>query len=174
MWNTGDHHSFAATATVILAFAVCWLVVRTKIEERYALYSSFVCISAARAGIVVVLSFIFLYLRAAVSLPRPLRHGSGSSPSRSITQYIAFAMSTTNAAITQIHKKLEDRPGKMGVARARCAWLGKSPFRRSAPSFIAAWLWVAAHAVRAFSVPFTLAEQGQLAIVGHAWHLWDE
>ena len=126
MWNTVVITLFAATATVLLAFAVSWLVVRTKVKGRYAL-DSLLFASHAVPGIVVALSFIFLYLEP------PFRslglYGTVWIVSLAlITQYIAFASRTTNAAITRSWKK----QGKL-AARARCASPGKLPFRSSAP-----------------------------------------
>jgi iron(III) transport system permease protein len=170
MWNTVIITLVAATATVLLAFAVSWLVVRTKIKGRYAL-DSLLFASHAVPGIVVALSFIFLYLKP------PFRslglYGTVWIVSLAlITQYIAFATRTTNAAITQIHKELEDAGEVSGASPLRVAWQITFPLIR--PAFIAAWLWVAAHAVRAFSVPLMLASRDSWPLSVMLWHLWDE
>jgi iron(III) transport system permease protein len=170
MWNTVMITMFAATATVLLAFAVSWLVVRTKVKGRYAL-DSLLFASHAVPGIVVALSFIFLYLEP------PFRslglYGTVWIISLAlITQYIAFATRTTNAAITQIHKELEEAGEVSGASPLRVAWQITFPLIR--PAFIAAWLWVAAHAVRAFSVPLMLASRDSWPVSVMLWHLWDE
>ena len=170
MWNTVIITLFAATATVLLAFAVSWLVVRTKVKGRYAL-DSLLFASHAVPGIVVALSFIFLYLEP------PFRslglYGTVWIVSLAlITQYIAFASRTTNAAITQIHKELEEAGEVSGASPLRVAWQITFPLIR--PAFIAAWLWVAAHAVRAFSVPLMLASRDSWPLSVMLWHLWDE
>ncbi|HEY3150937.1 MAG TPA: iron ABC transporter permease [Candidatus Binatia bacterium] len=169
-WNTLVITLFAATATVVLAFAVSWLVVRTKLKGRYAL-DSLLFASHAVPGIVVALSFIFLYLEP------PFRslglYGTVWIVSLAlITQYIAFATRTTNAAITQIHKELEEAGEVSGASQLRVAWQITFPLVR--PAFIAAWLWVAAHAVRAFSVPLMLAGRDSWPLSVMLWHLWDE
>jgi iron(III) transport system permease protein len=170
MWNTVVITVFAATATVLLAFAVSWLVVRTKVKGRYAL-DSLLFASHAVPGIVVALSFIFLYLQP------PFRslglYGTVWIISLAlITQYIAFATRTTNAAITQIHKELEEAGEVSGAGQLRVVWQITLPLIR--PAFIAAWLWVAAHAIRAFSVPLMLASRDSWPLSVMLWHLWDE
>ncbi|HET8563658.1 MAG TPA: hypothetical protein VFM35_07300, partial [Candidatus Binatia bacterium] len=61
-WNTIIITLFTATITVALAFAVSWLVVRTRVKGRYTL-DSLTFASHAVPGVVVALSFIFLYLQ---------------------------------------------------------------------------------------------------------------
>src|SRR4029434_6751914 len=54
----------------------------------------------------------------------------------------------------------------------RLAWQITFPLIR--PAFIAAWLWVAAHAVRAFSVPLMLTSRDSWPVSVMLWHLWNE
>jgi iron(III) transport system permease protein len=169
-WNTIVITTFTATGTVALAFAISWLVVRTKVKGRFAL-DSLTFASHAIPGVVVALSFIFLYLQP------PFRslglYGSVWVISLAlITQYVAFATRTTNAAVTQIHKELEEAAEVSGASRLRVAW--QITFPLIGPAFIAAWIWVAAHAVRAFSVPLMLASRDSWPVAVMLWHLWDE
>lgn len=169
-WNTVIITFFTATATVALAFAVSWLVVRTKVKGRFAL-DGLTFASHAVPGVVVALSFIFLYLQP------PFRslglYGTVWIVSLAlITQYIAFATRTTNAAVTQIHKELEEAGEVSGASQMRIVWQITFPLIR--PAFIAAWIWVAAHAVRAFSIPLMLASRDSWPLSVMLWHLWDE
>lgn len=170
IWNTIVVTAFTATGTVVLAFAISWLVVRSKLKGRFAL-DSLTFASHAIPGVVVALSFIFLYLQP------PFRslglYGSVWVISLAlITQYIAFATRTTNAAVTQIHKELEEAAEVSGASRVRIVW--QITFPLIGPAFIAAWIWVAAHAIRAFSVPLMLASRDSWPIAVMLWHLWDE
>jgi iron(III) transport system permease protein len=169
-WNTIVITLFAATATVGLAFSVSWLVVRTRVKGRYTL-DSLTFASHAVPGVVVALSFIFLYLQA------PFRflglYGTVWIVGLAlITQYIAFASRTTNAAVTQIHKELEEAGAVSGASQLRLAWQITFPLIR--PAAIAVWIWVAAHAVRAFSIPLMLASRESWPLSVMLWHLWDE
>jgi iron(III) transport system permease protein len=159
-----------ATITVALAFSVSWLVVRTKVKGRFAL-DGLTFASHALPGVVVALSFILLYLQP------PFRYlglyGTLWIVSLAlITQYIAFASRTTNAAITQIHRELEEAGEVSGAGRLRIMWQITCPLIW--PAFVAAWIWVAAHAVRAFSIPLFLASRENRTLAVMLWHFWDE
>jgi ABC-type Fe3+ transport system permease subunit len=52
------------------------------------------------------------------------------------------------------------------------AWQITFPLIR--PAFVAAWIWVAAHAVRAFSIPLMLASRDSWPLAVTLWHFWDE
>ncbi|MGH7824647.1 MAG: ABC transporter permease [Candidatus Binatia bacterium] len=169
-WNTVVITLFTATATVALAFAVSWLVVRTRIKGRFAV-DGLTFASHAVPGIVVALSFIFLYLQP------PFRslglYGTVWLVSLAlITQYIAFATRTTNAAVMQIHKELEEAGAVSGANAVRVAWQITFPLIR--PACVAAWIWIAAHAIRAFSIPLMLASRDSWPVSVMLWHLWDE
>jgi iron(III) transport system permease protein len=159
-----------ATATVALAFSISWLVVRTRLRGRFAL-DGLTFASHAVPGVVVALSFILLYLQP------PFRffglYGTLWIVAMAlITQYVAFASRTTNAAITQVHKELEEAAEVSGAGRLRIMWQITCPLIW--PAFVAAWVWVAAHAVRAFSIPLLLASRENRTLAVMLWHYWDE
>ena len=169
-WNTIVITVVTATATVALAFSVSWLVVRTKVRGRFAL-DGLTFASHAVPGVVVALSFILLYLQP------PFRYlglyGTIWIISLAlITQYVAFASRSTNAAITQIHRELEEAGEVSGAGRLQIIWQITYPLIR--PAFVAAWIWVAAHAVRAFSIPLLLASRENRTLAVMLWHYWDE
>ena len=169
-WNTVVVTVITATATVALAFSVSWLVVRTKVRGRYLL-DGLTFASHAVPGVVVALAFIILYLQP------PFRslglYGTVWIISLAMmTQYVAFASRSTNAAITQIHRELEEAGEVSGAGRLRIIWQITYPLIR--PAFVAAWIWVAAHAVRAFSIPLLLASRENRTLSVMLWHYWDE
>ena len=169
-WNTVVVTMVTATVTVALALSVSWLVVRTKLKGRFAL-DGLTFASHAVPGVVVALSFILVYLQP------PFRYlglyGTLWIVSLAlITQYIAFASRTTNAAITQIHRELEEAGEVSGAGRLRIIWQITVPLLW--PAFVAAWIWVAAHAVRAFSIPLFLASRENRTLAVMLWHFWDE
>jgi iron(III) transport system permease protein len=116
LWNTFVITFTTATFTACLAFAVSWLVIRTRLKGRLAL-DGFTFASHAVPGVVVALSFILLYLRP------PFRYlglyGTVWIVSLAlIVQYIAFATRTTNASVLQIHKELEEAGEASGEQNA--------------------------------------------------------
>ncbi len=170
VWNTVVVAVVTATATVALSLCVSWLVIRSKVKGRFAL-DALTFASHAVPGIVVALSFILLYLQP------PFRYlglyGTVWIVSLAlVTQYLAFGTRTTNAAITQIHKELEEAGEAAGAGRVRILWQITFPLIR--PAFVSAWIWVAAHAVRAFSIPLLLASRDNRTLAVMLWHYWDE
>lgn len=169
VWNSLVITLFTATATVGLAFAISWLVVRTRLKGRFSL-DGLIFASHAVPGIVVGLSFIFLYLQP------PFRYlglyGTVWLISLAlITQYVAFATRTTNAAVMQVNKELEEAGEVSGANRIRILWQITLPLIR--PAFVAAWVWVAAHAVRAFSIPLLLSSRESRPLGVMLWQYWD-
>jgi len=169
-WNTVLITVTTATLCVFLSFFVSWIVVRTRIHGRMIL-DSLTFLAHSIPGIVIALAFIFVYLQ------EPFRslhlYGTVWIVSLAlITQYIAFTTRTTNAAITQIHKELEEAARIAGVGRITT--LLRVTFPLVLPAIAAAWIWVAAHAVRAFSVPLMLASEGNWTLSVILWNIWDE
>ncbi|MDP6559220.1 MAG: iron ABC transporter permease [Candidatus Binatia bacterium] len=104
-----------ATLTVLLSFFVSWIVVRTNLRGRFVL-DGLTFLAHAIPGIIIALAFIFVYLQS------PFRsmglYGTVWIISLAlITQYVTFTTRTTNAAITQVHKELEEVSRVSGVGR---------------------------------------------------------
>lgn len=159
-----------ATLTVLLSFFVSWIVVRTKIRGRMAL-DGLAFLAHAVPGIVVALAFIFVYLQP----PFRSLHLYGTVwiiCLALVTQYVAFTTRTTNAAIAQVHKELEEAARISGVGRITTLFRITLPL--VVPAFAAAWIWVAAHAIRSFSVPVMLASEGNWTLSVILWRIWDE
>jgi iron(III) transport system permease protein len=170
VWNTLVITVTTATACVLLSFFVSWLVVRTKIRGRMIL-DGLTFLAHSIPGIVIALAFIFVYLQ------EPFRslqlYGTVWIIALAlITQYVAFTTRATNAAITQVHKELEEAARISGVGRITTLMRVTLPL--ILPAFVAAWIWVAAHAVRAFSVPLMLASEDNLTLSVVLWNIWDE
>jgi iron(III) transport system permease protein len=169
-WNTVVITLTTATVTVLLSFFVSWIVVRTNIRGRMAL-DGLTFLAHSVPGIVIALAFIFVYLQ------EPFRslhlYGTVWIVSLAlITQYIAFTTRSTNAAITQVHKELEEASRISGVGRITT--LVRITLPLVLPAFAAAWIWVAAHAVRSFSVPVMLASEGNWTLSVILWQIWDD
>ena len=169
-WNTVVITLTTATVTVLLSFFVSWIVVRTQIRGRMLL-DGLTFLAHSVPGIVIALAFIFVYLQ------EPFRsmqlYGTVWIVSLAlITQYVAFTTRTTNAAITQVHKELEEAARIAGVGRITTLMRITLPL--VLPAFAAAWIWVAAHAVRSFSVPVMLASEGNWTLSVILWQIWDD
>ena len=168
--NTAIITITTASLTVLLSFFVSWIVVRTQIRGRMTL-DALTFLAHAVPGIVIALAFIFVYLQP----PFRSLHLYGTVwiiTLALVTQYVAFTTRTTNAAITQVHKELEEAARISGVGRITTLLRITLPL--VLPAFAAAWIWVAAHAVRSFSVPVMLASEGNWTLSVILWRIWDE
>jgi iron(III) transport system permease protein len=169
-WNTVVITFGTATLTVLLSFFVSWIVVRTKMRGRMFL-DGLTFLAHAVPGIVIALAFIFVYLQP----PFRSLHLYGTVwiiTLALVTQYVAFTTRTTNAAIAQVHKELEEAARISGVGRITT--LVRITLPLIFPAFAAAWIWVAAHAIRSFSVPVMLASEGNWTLSVILWRIWDE
>jgi len=159
-----------ATLTVFISFFVSWIVVRTKLRGRFFL-DGLTFLAHAVPGIVIALAFIFVYLQYPFNTLG--LYGTVWIISLAlVTQYVAFTTRTTNAAITQVHKELEEAARISGVGRITT--LVRITLPLIFPAVAAAWIWVAAHAVRSFSVPLMLASEDNWTLSMVLWNIWDE
>lgn len=168
--NTAIITISTATLTVLLSFFVSWIVVRTKMRGRMFL-DGLTFLAHAVPGIVIALAFIFVYLQP----PFRSLHLYGTVwivTLALVTQYVAFTTRTTNAAIAQVHRELEEAARISGVGRITTLLRITLPL--VLPAFAAAWIWVAAHAIRSFSVPVMLASEGNWTLSVILWRIWDE
>jgi iron(III) transport system permease protein len=89
-----------------------------------------------------------------------------------VTQYIAFGTRLMNGAVVQIQKELEEAANVSGAASLAIMWRITLPLLM--PSFIAGWIWVAAHALRAFSVPLVLSSSRNEVVAARIWAIWSD
>jgi iron(III) transport system permease protein len=174
LWNATVNTAIVtfatATLAVVLSFFVSWIVVRTKVRGRLVL-DGLTFLAHSVPGIVIALAFMFVYLQP----PFRALHLYGTVwiiTLALVTQYVAFTTRTTNAAITQVHKELEEAARISGVGRITTLLRVTLPL--VLPALAAAWIWVAAHAVRSFSVPVMLAGDENWTLSVILWRIWDE
>ena len=74
--------------------------------------------------------------------------------------------------MAQIHRELEEAGEVSGANRSQILWQITFPLIR--PAFAAAWVWVAAHAVRSFSIPVMLASRENQTLSVLLWQFWDD
>ena len=76
-----------------------------------------------------------------------------------------------NAAIVQIHKDLEQAAQVSGVTLFRTLIFITLPLLF--PAFVAGWIWVAVHALRAFAIPLMLAGRHNQVFAVMLWDYWE-
>jgi iron(III) transport system permease protein len=170
IWNTLMLMGLAATATMVLAFFVSWIIVRTKIHGR-AILDGLLFLPHSIPGIVVALAMIMAYLTA------PLNYlgiyGTMVIVAMGlIVSYIAFGTRLMNSSIVQIQKELEEAAYVCGATSMRTLLAITMPLLF--PALAAGWIWVAVHALRAFSIPLMLASKKNEVISVLLWQYWSD
>ena len=170
IWNTIELMAIASTATMILAFFVSWIVVRTKLRGR-GLLDGMMFLPHSIPGIVIALAMIMAYLSP------PLKYmgiyGTLWIVAMGlIVSYIAFGTRLMNSAIVQIQKELEEAAYVCGATSTRTLLAITLPL--VFPAFAAGWVWVAVHSLRAFSVPLMLASKRNEVFSVLMWQYWSE
>ncbi|HWP56477.1 MAG TPA: iron ABC transporter permease [Candidatus Acidoferrales bacterium] len=168
--NTLVLMAIAASATMLLAFFVSWIVVRTKVRGR-ALLDSLLFLPHSIPGIVVALAMIMAYLTPPLSYLKI--YGTLWIVTMGlIVTYIAFGTRLMNSSIIQIQKELEEAAYVCGATSTKTLLAITLPLLF--PAFAAGWIWVAVHALRAFSIPLMLASKRNEVFSVLMWQYWSD
>ena len=170
IWNTLYLMVVAATVTMIMAFMVSWVIVRAPVKGRGFL-DGLVFVPHAIPGIVIALALIMAFLSP------PLKY-TGMYGTMSvviiglIVAYISFGTRLMNGAIMQVHKELEQAAYVSGASNTRTMFFITLPLLF--PAFAAGWIWVAVHALRAFSIPIMLSNENTMVFAVLLWDMWED
>jgi iron(III) transport system permease protein len=170
IWNTLLLMFISATATMILAFLVSWMIVRGSGWGK-GLLDLLVFIPLAVPGIVIAMALSIAYL----SPPLNYLGIYGTIWILVIglaVSYLPFSTRLMNAAIVQIHKDLEHAARVSGVKLYKTLFFITLPLLM--PAFIAGWIWVAVHALRAFAVPLMLGSRNNQVFAVLLWEYWEK
>jgi iron(III) transport system permease protein len=158
-----------ATATMGLAYLVSWMIVRLKIKGGMIL-DGLAFVPHAIPTVSIALALIVLYLHPALRWI-PIYGTLWIMMLALATRYIAFATRTSNSAMTQLHRELEEAARASGASRVTT--LVRITFPLLLPPFIGGWVWVFAHTIRSFSIPLMLATPGNETIAVVMYHYWE-
>jgi iron(III) transport system permease protein len=152
-----------------LAYFVSWLVVRIKVKGGLIL-DGLAFVPHAIPTVSIALALIVLYLHPALRWI-PIYGTLWIMTLALMTRYIAFATRTSNSAMTQVHKELEEAARTSGASRITT--FIRITFPLLLPPFIGGWVWVFAHTIRSFSIPLMLATPGNDTIAVVMYHYWE-
>jgi len=160
----------AGTLTLLVAFMISWVTVRTQYKARFVL-DGLTFVSYAIPGVVVALALVFVYLQP------PFKYLGIYGTiwiivAGLMTQYLAFATRTTNAGLLQIHKELEEAARVCGAGQWRTLW--RITGRLLMGAFVAGWIWVVAHSLRSFAIPLVLAGKDNEVLSVWLWIHWQD
>ena len=155
------------TATMALSVVVSWIVVRTGTRGR-KLLDSLVFLPHTMPSIVIGLSFLWMYLALDFI---PIYGTIWLISLAMLTSFLAFGTRTTNAAMYQLHRDLEEAGYVTGAS-----W--NTVFRKITiplllPTLVGAWVWVAIHAVRELTVALMLASPQSRIVSVLIWNFWE-
>lgn len=170
IWNTFWLVLISATATMLLAFLVSWVIVRSQVPGK-AVLDGFLFLPHAIPGIVIALALMMVYL----TYPFNQLGIYGTIwlvVMGLIASYIAFGTRLMNTGIAQVHKELEQAAYTSGATVTSTLFTITLPLLF--PVFAAGWVWVAVHALRAFSIPLMLSSKQNEVFAVLLWEYWDE
>ena len=153
---------------LVCAFAISWLVVRTRSRGRYALeFGAFLphtvpellfAIGALLVALFVLKDYVPLYgsvwLIALVYL---------------VTR-LPFATRALNGALLQVHKELEEAAYVSGLTMLRASRRVLLPLLR--PTLMSVWIWTALLVYREVTVAVFLATESNITLTAVVWSYW--
>ena len=143
----------SATAAVVLAAAVAWVGVRTKLRGRKLL--DIVAFSPmAFPGIVIGLALLWMYL----TLPIPLYGTLWILVIAYVTKYVPITLRACHTALLQLHPELEEASVISGSSWLRTFVCVVLPL--ILPAVAAGWFYVLALTFKALSLPVLLSHLG--------------
>ncbi len=158
-----------ATTTMGLAFLISWVVIRLKVRGGVFL-DAIAFIPHSIPAVAIALALVIFYLHPALRW-MPIYGTMGIMVLAIMARYLAFATRTTNSAMVQLHKELEEAAQAAGANRL--ITLLRITFPLLLPPFIAGWVWVFAHTLRNFSIPLMLATPKNQTIAIVMYHFWE-
>ncbi len=156
------------SVTLVVAFAISWLIVRSGSRYRYALeFGAFLphalpevilAIAALLVSLFVVKNFLPLYgsvwLIAIVYM----------------VSRLAFATRALNSSLLQIHKELEEAAYTAGLSAVRTSWRILVPLLR--PTILSVWIWSAILVYRELTVAVFLISHDNITLPAVIWSYW--
>lgn len=157
------------TVTLVVAFAMSWLIVRSGSRYRYVLeFGAFLphalpevilAIAALLLSLFVLKGFLPLYgtvwLIAIVY----------------VVSRLAFATRALNSSLLQIHKELEEAAYTAGLSPVRTSWRILVPLLR--PTIMSVWIWSAILVYRELTVAAFLISHDNITLPAVIWSYWN-
>lgn len=166
--NTALLVAVVPSVTLLLAFAISWLIVRSGSRYRYALeFGAFLphalpevilAIAALLVSLFVLKDFLPLY--GSVWLIGIVY----------VVSRLAFATRALNSSLLQIHKELEEAAYTAGLSAVRTSWRILVPLLR--PTILSVWIWSAILVYRELTVAVFLVSHDNITLPAVIWSYW--
>jgi iron(III) transport system permease protein len=156
-------------ATLILAFSISWLIIRSRSRARYVLeFGAFLphalpevilAVAAILLSLFVLKDFVPLY--GTITLIAVVY----------VITRISFATRAINSALLQIHKELEEAAHVSGLSEIRTSWRILVPLLR--PTLMSVWIWSAILVYRELTVAVFLVGHDNITLPAVIWSYWN-
>ena len=156
-------------ATLILAFSISWLIIRSRSRARYVLeFGAFLphalpevilAVAAILLSLFVLKDFVPLY--GTITLIAMVY----------VITRISFATRAINSALLQIHKELEEAAHVSGLSEIRTSWRILVPLLR--PTLMSVWIWSAILVYRELTVAVFLVGHDNITLPAVIWSYWN-
>ncbi|HWP57812.1 MAG TPA: iron ABC transporter permease [Candidatus Acidoferrales bacterium] len=154
--------------TLILAFSISWLIVRSRSRLRYVLeFGAF--LPHALPEIIMAIGALLLALFV---LPKaiPLYGSVWLIAIVYVISRLAFATRALNSSLLQIHRELEEAAYTAGLSPVRTSWRILVPLLR--PTLMSVWIWTAILVYRELTVAVFLIGQDSVTLPAVIWSYW--
>jgi iron(III) transport system permease protein len=155
---------------LVMAFAVSWLVVRSRSSWRYVLeFGAFLPHTIPRVVISVGALLLSLYvLRQYV----PIYGTVWILVAVYVIVWLPFGTRALNSAMIQIHKELEEAAYTSGLSKGRTVWRVMVPLLR--PTLLSVWIWTALLVYREMTAAVFLISQDNVTLPAIVWGRWTQ
>jgi iron(III) transport system permease protein len=155
-------------AVLLFAFAISWLVVRSRNRARYAIeFAAF--LPQALPEVILAIGALLLSLFVLGNLV-PLYGSIWLIAIVYIAARIAFATRALNGSLLQIHRELEEAAFVSGLSTFRTAWRVLMPLLR--PTLLSVWIWTALLVYRELTVAVFLGVHDNITFPAVIWSYW--
>jgi iron(III) transport system permease protein len=156
-------------ATLVLAFSISWLIVRSRSRARYVLeFGAF--LPHALPEVILAVAAILLSLFVLKDFV-PLYGTLTLIAMVYVITRISFATRAINSALLQIHKELEEAAHVSGLSEIRTSWRILVPLLR--PTLMSVWIWSAILVYRELTVAVFLVGHDNITLPAVIWSYWN-
>ena len=168
MKNTAILVLTVPAVTLLLAFAVSWLIVRSRSRARYLLeFGAF--LPHALPEIILAIAALLLALFVLKGIA-PLYGSVTLIAIVYVITRISFATRALNSSLLQIHKELEEAAHVSGLSTVRTSWRILVPLLR--PTLMSVWIWSAILVYRELTVAVFLVGHENITLPAVIWSYW--
>lgn len=168
LMNTALLVMVVPVVVVVIAGAISWIVVRSRMRGRFLIDNiAFLPIAIPR----IVLAVAILYLALTAREFVPIYGTLFVIAIAHIVAFMSFATRTLNGAMLQIHPDLEDSGRLSGASLTRVLARITAPLLK--PALFSAWFWVLLLSFREVTMAVMLTSVDSVVLPVQIWNLWN-